>query len=99
VAPPPPRVGTRLTLVTATLLILTVGFTNVETPRLWIPFLPLLLLGLAVADPVFRCRQLARDRLLLAALVALQIALSAVEWVYMDMRESETRLLTERFFN
>lgn len=81
-----------LTLVTGVILILTVGFTNVETPRLWIPFAPLLLLGLAAGCGPFRDRR-PRDAGLLALLMLLQLSAATVQWSLMDAREAETRLM------
>ncbi len=92
------RLGLALLLGSAVIMIGTVGFTNMETPRLWIPFVPLLLLGALLA-----CRWPARAGrrvvLTLAALVFVHIAASAVQWSVMDVRESEMRLLARRYLN
>jgi hypothetical protein len=91
------RLGLGLLLSTLAVLVATVGFTNVETPRLWIPFLPPLLLGLAqLSDAAGRPEW--RARTFLAALVAAQIASSAIIWAFMDPREAEHRLLDGAFF-
>lgn len=89
--------GNALLLVTGAILLATVGFTNLETPRLWIPFVPLLLLGLFLSLPPLRSAE-ARSVALLAALVAAQVAVAALQWSRMDVRESEHRLIDQRFF-
>ena len=78
-------------------MLATVGFTNLETPRLWIPFVPLLLLGGMLRIEALRqpSRRLA---LALALLVATQITAAALQWSFMDMRETETRLAEQRYF-
>ena len=86
------RFGLCLIAGAAGIMLATIGFTNVETPRLWIPFAPLLLLGAALQLPLFR-RPGERAAVLLAALVFVQIGVAAVQWSLMDMREAETRLL------
>ena len=91
------RLGLYLLVCTAGVMIATVGFTNIETPRLWIPFVPLLLLGAALRLRVFRTAT-APTRWLLAGLVGLQVVFSALHWMLMDMREAETRLLSGEFF-
>lgn len=98
-AAPAPRGGFALTAGCVAAMILSSGFTNAETPRLWLPLLPLLALGLAV----WRQAELASRRWWLTVL-ALQLLVSGVQWSLMDMRESETRLLTTpaqdaRFFD
>jgi len=97
------RFGRWLVGVSAVVMVATVAFTNVETPRLWMPFQPLLLLGLLLTwEPRSRARS---DRAaLLAAVVFLHVAASAAQWSLMDMRESENRLLESveappRFFD
>ena len=84
-------------------MIATVGFTNVETPRLWIPFTPLLLLGGALQLSAFR-QPGRKAAVLLAVLVFAQFAVSAAQWSLMDARETEMRLLEQpeggpRFFD
>lgn len=88
------RLGGYLIVVTVVVMLVTAGFTNVETLRLWIPFVPLLLLGGALRLAVFRRPAVH----LLVALVAVQVASSALHWSLMDVREAETRLSTEQFF-
>jgi hypothetical protein len=96
------RFGRWLLLGTGIVLLATIGFTNVETPRLWIPFVPLLVLGAMLQIGFLRpagptpARGLAW---LLAALVGVQVAASALHWSLTDMRETETRLTEQRFFH
>ncbi len=94
-------------MVTGIVLAGTVGYTNMETPRLWIPFMPLLLIGLAAGVPMLRGAgqpgrwSNSKVRLLLAALVVIQVTAASVQWSLMDMRESEMRLSsdTPRYYN
>ena len=87
-------------LLAAAVMLVTIGFTNMETPRLWIPFMPLLLLGAALQLRVFRDTG-GQARLLLAVLVLVQTACSATQWSFLDAREAETRLstTTPRYFD
>ena len=88
------RFGLGLLIGSAAVMLLTVGFTNVETLRLWIPFTPLLLLGLVLQLREFRCcGRSAAARL--AMLVFLQFIAAASQWSLMDARETETRLLMD----
>lgn len=89
------RFGATLSIVTALVLIATVGFTNVETPRLWIPFTPLLLLGASLQLPVMRRRSRWHVSIL-TTLVAAQILVSAAQWAMLDVRGAEARLLGEQ---
>ena len=79
-------------------MIATVGFTNVETPRLWIPFMPLLIIGAAAGQMRFRIGRSSAVRFL-ALLAGLQVAASAIQWSFMDMRESEIRIIEKRYFD
>lgn len=92
------RFGHYLLIATIVVLLGTVGFTNIETPRLWIPFVPLMILGgflqwSAVHNPG---RAVVR---LLAALVFVHITCAALQWSLMDMREAETRITEQRYFD
>lgn len=91
------RFGAWLLLATGVVLGLTAPFTNAETPRLWIPFTPLLLLGALLVARARAPRRLV-DARYLALLVALQVGASAAHWSLMDMREAEMRLTTGRLF-
>ena len=42
------QLGVWLIAGTTIVMLATIGFTNAETPRLWIPFVPLVLLGAAM---------------------------------------------------
>ncbi|MCH7870369.1 MAG: hypothetical protein IID33_01585 [Planctomycetes bacterium] len=91
------RLGLYLQVGSIVVMVATVGFTNLETPRLWIAFVPLLLLGAALRLPAFSTGRGFNARLL-AALVAVQLASSALQWSFMDMRETEMRIGEGRFF-
>ena len=91
------RLGVFLLLGCVAVMLGTVGFTNVETPRLWIPFTPLLLLGLLLQLDALRGPS-RRVALALAVLVGLQVAASALQWSVMDPREAENRLADQRFY-
>jgi hypothetical protein len=91
------RFGRYLVIATVAVMLATIGFTNLETPRLWIPFTPLLLLGTLLQLTALR-RPERRTALLLALLVAIQVTAAALQWSLMDMREAETRLVEQRFF-
>jgi len=71
---------------------------NNETPRLWIPFLVVLTVALAMRRDLFRRDTLPHRRLCLL-LIALQISLTALHWSMMDVRETEYRLTTGRYWN
>lgn len=92
------RFGRRLVVLSALVMLATVGFTNLETPRLWMPFVPLLLLGGLLQLSALR-RPDRRVVVLLAALVFVHVGAAAIQWALMDMRESETRLVEQRFFH
>ncbi len=92
------RFGRGLVWLTLIVLLATVSFTNVETPRLWIPFAPLLLLGLLLQLPALRSATRGGVRLM-TVLVVVQIVCAAAQWSLMDMRETETRLLEGRFYH
>lgn len=92
------RFGRYLFWLTVAVLLATAGFTNIETPRLWIPFVPLLLLGAALPVAHWQ-RPGQRAALLLGTLVGVHLAVAALHWSFMDMREAETRLAEERYFD
>jgi hypothetical protein len=86
------RTGIGLIVASIVVMLATVGFTNVETPRLWMPFAALIVLGGGMA--FFSS---ARGPVWLAAmLVAAQLAGSIGQWTLMDMREAENRLIGDR---
>lgn len=86
------RTGIGLMVASIVVMLATVGFTNVETPRLWMPFAALIVLGggivffSSVRGPVW----------LAALLAATQLAGSIGQWTLMDMREAENRLIGDR---
>ncbi len=91
------EVGGRFLIVTVIVLLLTAGFTNLETPRLWIPFMPLLLLGgflLLHTSPGWE----RTARSMLAVLVSLQVTAGALQWSLMDPREAEYRISAGEFY-
>ncbi len=81
-------------LVVSSVIVMTFTYfsaNNNETPRLWIPFLALLPVALALRRDVFRTDAPAHRRVCLT-LIALQISVSVLHWSMMDVRESEDRL-------
>jgi hypothetical protein len=66
---------------------------NSETPRLWIPFIPPLLLSMALRRSAFRgaTPPVRKFHLLL---IALQLSITLAHWCLMDSRESEWRIFT-----
>lgn len=93
------RVGLALLAFTAAAMTYSYFFANnSETPRLWIPFIPLLLLALSLRRSGFRNDGPA-ERRLHVLLIALQIAFTAAHWSIMDARESEWRLETGRMWD
>lgn len=93
----PARFGRALLVLSLVVMLLTVGFTNIETPRLWIPFVPLLVLGGFLSLRFGTDSHTVHVRLLVT-LVVVQICCAAVQWSWMDMRESENRLAAQQFF-
>jgi hypothetical protein len=91
--------GTKLALCTAAIMLATylIGVTY-ELPRLWVAFLPPLTLGAMIDLPLMRATHGKALRALML-LAALQIAFTAVHWSQLDARESEYRLISQRFFN
>jgi hypothetical protein len=94
--------GTRLAATTAgvmLLIYLAVGMTY-ELPRLWTAFLPPLLLGLSIDQPLLRRRaDHATLRRALLTIVMANLAFTAFHWTVFDTREAEFRLFSERYFN
>ncbi|MBL8878511.1 MAG: hypothetical protein JNG88_05265 [Phycisphaerales bacterium] len=90
--------GGWLIVVSLGVMFVTIGFTNVETPRLWMPFAPLLTLGAALRIHAFRdsSRDVAKR---LALLVLVHLVAAAIVWSLMDMREAEMRLISGRILN
>lgn len=92
-AAPHAPLGRDLLLLTVVVLIATVGFTNIETPRLWIPFVPLMLLGAWLWSGLP-----SRAGRTLALMVFCHLVCGLLTWVLMDMREAEQRLVAGYFY-
>jgi hypothetical protein len=94
--------GTRLATVTAGVMLVVYGPLGVtyELPRLWIAFLPPLMLGFAMSAPLLRGRGThARPAQALALIVGVQVGFTALHWTLFDARESEERLMNQRFYH
>lgn len=96
------NLGSRLALCTAGIMLLIyfgMGVTY-ELPRLWVAFLPTLLLGLALDSPLLRSRGFHRRiAQALVLIVCVQMVFTAFHWTLFDAREAEYRLLTQRYFD
>ncbi len=98
------NVGTRLAICTGAVMLLiyvVVGVTY-ELPRLWVAFLPPLMLGLAIDRPLLRGSDWIVHRPVAMALVLIvfaQIAFTAMHWTFFDVRETEYRLTSGRFYH
>ncbi len=87
------RLGRALTGVTVVVMTYTYFFANNnETPRLWIPFLALLTVSLALSRPLFRL-DTRHSRRICVTLIAVQVAVTVFHWGLMDARESEYRIM------
>ena len=92
--------GTRLTICTIVIMLLiyvAMGVTY-ELPRLWVAFLPTLLLGLAIDRPLLRA---ARPRVAkaLALIVFVHVVFTTMHWTLFDARESEYRLSSGKYYH
>ena len=96
----PRSLGAKLALCTLGVMTLTyvIGIPY-ELPRLWVVFVPPLLLGLMMIQPV--CRSYGGQRVMMILIVVLisHIAATSVHWAFLDARESEYRLQTLRMYN
>ncbi len=92
------RPGRALLAATVVVMIYSSFYTALETPRLWIAFLPLVVVGLALGLPEFRRPEPRQARMLLV-IGAMQIATTCLIWAFFDVRESEMRLITGRLFS
>jgi len=91
--------GSRLLVVTIAVMVYTYFCANnSEATRLWIPFVPLLLMGMALRRSVFRA-DTAASRRLAVLFIALQLTVTLAHWSLMDVRESEHRLTTGRMWD
>jgi hypothetical protein len=96
--------GTRLTTCTIAvmLLIYVVMGVTYELPRLWVAFLPTLLLGLAIDRPLLRATPHAVHRRVaqaLALIVIVHVVFTTMHWTLFDARESEYRLSTGKYYH
>lgn len=71
---------------------------NNETPRLWIPFIPMLLLAITLRRDLL-CTRTPTARRICALLIVLQLLGTLAHWSLMDVRESEYRLSTGRMWD
>lgn len=92
------RLGGWLLVTSAAVMLATIGFTNAETPRLWLPFATLLTIGAAFRIGALRENSPATVRWL-ALLVFIHVLCAGAVWSMMDMREAEMRLITGRILN
>jgi hypothetical protein len=91
--------GAKLALCTAGAMVLTyVTGVTYELPRLWVAFLPPLTLGAMIDLPLLRAIK-GKALTALMLLAALQLSATALHWSRLDVRESEYRLISKRFFN
>lgn len=96
----PRSLGAKLTLCTLGIMALTyvIGIPY-ELPRLWVVFVPPLLLGLMMIQPLARGRSGQRVATIISVLLVTHIATTAMHWAFLDARESEYRLRTKRMFD
>lgn len=96
--------GTRLALCTLgamAFIYVVIGLTY-ELPRLWVAFLPTLVLGLSIDRPLLRGNATTFRRRVAVALIliiAAQVSFTAMHWTLFDVRELEFRLVSQRFYN
>lgn len=91
--------GRRMLVCTTCVLAFTYFFgNNNETPRLWIPFVVLLLVSLSLGRSTFRTES-PRTKAVLLLLIGLQVGVTLVHWSLMDVRETEYRLWTKRMWD
>ena len=82
---------------TVAVMLFSIFHTTLETPRLWLVFVPPLALGLALMLPSFRNPAPGRLRYFLI-IAAFQVTTTCLQWCLFDARESEMRLATGRMF-
>lgn len=88
-------------VLASTILAMTYSYffaNNSETPRLWVPFIPLLQLGMSLRRSPFR-RDDPQSRKFCIKLLALQLVVTWAQWALMDVRESEWRLTSGRMWD
>jgi len=87
-------------VLVCTFLVLTYAYffaNNNETPRLWMPFIPLLVWAMALRRPLLQGDSPRHVRIAVL-LIALQLGGTLAHWSMMDVRESEYRLSTGRMW-
>lgn len=93
------RAGRAILICTAAVMLYAYFFANnSETPRLWIPFVPLIILGLALRRQMFQVDS-PGGRSFCTRLILIQLVLTIATWTLIDARESEWRLVTGRMWN
>lgn len=91
--------GGAILVCTSGVMVYTYFFANnSETPRLWIPFIPPLLLAMALRRSWFLTNSPGARRLHIV-LIALQLTVTIAHWSLMDVRESEWRITTGRMWD
>ncbi len=91
------RLGRVMLVLTTIVLSYTYMFANnAETPRLWIPFIPLLVLGVVLQADIFRAPGREGSVRVLLALLAIQVAATLAHRSLLDVRETELRALSGR---
>jgi hypothetical protein len=95
----PAFLGGSMLLATGVVMAYSYFFANnSETVRLWIPFVPLLSVGLALRRSPFRVDD-RESRVTCVTMSAIQLVVTLAMWALMDVRESEWRLLTGRMWS
>lgn len=85
------RDWTLLGITCATMLATYVLGVPYELPRLWAPFLPMLVLGAFLAAPLAHSPS-RRAAHVLAIIAGLSMTAAVIHWAHLDPRESETRI-------
>ena len=93
----PASAGRAAVVATLVVMAYSLFYTTLETPRLWLAFVPILAIGLALTNKSFRRPTSADIRFLVLAGV-FQVVTTCLTWCLFDARESEMRLLTGRMF-
>jgi hypothetical protein len=94
--------GARLAICTVAImaLIYVVMGVTYELPRLWVAFLPTLLLGLMMDRPMLTSPTGVHPRVAkaVALIVFVHVAFTAMHWTLFDVRESEYRLSSGKYY-
>ena len=97
IADEPSSAGRAAIVATLAVMLYSLFYTTLETPRLWLAFVPTLAIGMALTIPSFR-RPTLTDLRLLIVTGMFQVFTTCLIWCLFDVRESEMRLLTGRLF-